>query len=209
MTDRIAWVPVGNPDSARSEEMGRLISSLVSAAARSIEQWQYAPPFEAPMSFDVEVPFGAPPPPPPPPSAARSSGRLNAPPPPPPAPRTSPRPGAMPSAPPPPPPPPAQAGDDADPALRVGGTIKAPVKLRNVNPVYPQDAQEARVQGVVIIEARIERDGTVSRARVLRSIPMLDEAAVAAVQQWEFTPTLLNGAPVPVIMTVTVNFTLQ
>ena len=83
------------------------------------------------------------------------------------------------------------------------------MKVRNVNPVYPQDAQTARVQGVVIIEARIEADGTVGSARVLRSIPMLDEAAVDAVRQWEFTPTLVNGVPVPVIMTVTVNFTLQ
>ena len=65
------------------------------------------------------------------------------------------------------------------------------------------------MQGVVIIEARIEADGTVSRTRVLRSIPMLDDAAVDAVGQWEFTPTLLNGQPSPVIMTVTVNFTLQ
>ena len=93
--------------------------------------------------------------------------------------------------------------------MRVGGTIKAPVKLRNVSPAYPADAQEAKVQGVVIIEARIERDGSVSRARVLKSIPMLDDAAVEAVRQWEFTPTLMNGAPVPVMMTVTVNFTLQ
>ena len=83
------------------------------------------------------------------------------------------------------------------------------MKLRNVNPIYPPDAQEAKIQGVVILEARIERDGTVSRARVLRSIPELDDAAVAAVKQWEFTPTLLNGAPVPIMMTVTVNFTLQ
>jgi protein TonB len=83
------------------------------------------------------------------------------------------------------------------------------MKVRNVNPVYPADAQEAKVQGVVILEARIERDGTVSRARVLKSIPELDDAAVEAVRQWEFTPTLLNGAPVPVMMTVTVNFTLQ
>ena len=93
--------------------------------------------------------------------------------------------------------------------MRVGGTIKAPTKLRNVNPVYPQDALDAKVQGVVIMEARIERDGTVSRARVLKSIPMLDDAAVEAVRQWEFTPTLMNGAPVPIMMTVTVNFTLQ
>ena len=117
----------------------------------------------------------------------------------------------MPAAPPPPPPPPPDwASQDAgDPPVRVGGTIKAPTKLRNVNPVYPQDALDAKVQGVVIMEARIERDGTVSRARVLKSIPMLDDAAVEAVRQWEFTPTLMNGAPVPIMMTVTVNFTLQ
>lgn len=83
------------------------------------------------------------------------------------------------------------------------------MKVRNVNPVYPQEALDAKIQGVVIMEARIERDGTVSRARVLKSIPELDDAAVEAVRQWEFTPTLLNGAPVPVMMTVTVNFTLQ
>jgi protein TonB len=115
-----------------------------------------------------------------------------------------------PPPPPPPPPPPDWASQDAnDPPLRVGGTIKPPTKLKNVSPVYPPDAQELKVQGVVIIEARIERDGTVSRARVLRSIPMLDDAAGDAVRQWEFTPTLLNGAPVPIMMTVTVNFTLQ
>ena len=112
--------------------------------------------------------------------------------------------------PPPPPPPPDWASQDAsDPPLRVGGTIKAPIKLKNVNPAYPPEAQDAKVQGVVILEARIERDGTVGRARVLRSIPMLDDAALEAVKQWEFTPTLLNGAPVPIMMTVTVNFTLQ
>jgi len=117
----------------------------------------------------------------------------------------------MPQAPPPPPPPPPDqaAVDAADPALRVGGTIKPPIKVKNVNPAYPPDAQEAKIQGVVIIEARIERDGTVSRARVLKSIPMLDDAAVDAVRQWEFTPTYLNGVAVPVMMTVTVNFTLQ
>ena len=68
---------------------------------------------------------------------------------------------------------------------------------------------EQKVQGVVILEARIEADGTVSRTRVLRSIPMLDDAAQEAVNQWQFTPTLLNGAPIPLVMTVTVNFTLQ
>jgi len=75
--------------------------------------------------------------------------------------------------------------------------------------VYPPIAQSARVQGVVILEATIGPDGRVQNAKILRSVPLLDAAALEAVQQWEYTPTLLNGEPVPVIMTVTVNFTLQ
>lgn len=111
--------------------------------------------------------------------------------------------GGLPEAPPPPPPPPPQQ------PVRVGGNIKPPTKIKNVNPVYPPIAQSARVQGVVIIEATIGPNGRVTDARVLRSIPLLDQSALDAVRQWEFTPTLLNGVPVPVIMTVTVNFTLQ
>jgi len=64
------------------------------------------------------------------------------------------------------------------------------------------------VQGVVILEALLGPDGNVQDARILRSIPLLDQAAIDAVKQWEFTPTLLNGTPVPVIMTVTVQFSL-
>ncbi|MGE5358746.1 MAG: energy transducer TonB, partial [Bacteroidales bacterium] len=67
----------------------------------------------------------------------------------------------------------------------------------------------ARVQGVVIVEALIGPDGKVADVKILRSIPLLDQAAVEAVRQWQFTPTLLNGTPVPVIMTCTVNFTLE
>jgi len=110
--------------------------------------------------------------------------------------------GGLPEAPPPPPPPPTQP-------VRVGGNIKQPSKVKDVKPVYPPIAQSARVQGVVIIEATIGPDGRVKEAKVLRSIPLLDQAALDAVKQWQFTPTLLNGVPVPVIMTVTVNFTLQ
>jgi TonB family protein len=61
----------------------------------------------------------------------------------------------------------------------------------------------------VIVEATIAEDGRVVGACVLRSIPSLDDAAVEAVNQWEFTPTMLNGMAVPVVMTVTVNFVLQ
>jgi TonB family protein len=94
-------------------------------------------------------------------------------------------------------------------AVRVGGNIRAPTRLNQVAPVYPQQAKDARVQGVVILEIVLAADGSVSDARTLRSIPLLDEAALECVRQWRYEPTLLNGTPVPVIMTVTVNFTLD
>lgn len=105
--------------------------------------------------------------------------------------------------------PPAPAPPAVTQPQPVGGRIKEPAKVRHVPPVYPVIAQQARVEGVVIIEAIIGVDGRVRQARVLRSKPLLDEAALEAVRQWIFTPTLLNGVPVPVIMTVTVNFTLR
>ena len=110
--------------------------------------------------------------------------------------------GASSGAVPPPPPPP-------NGAIRVGSNIAAPKKIKDVAPIYPPIAQSARVSGIVIIETTIGTDGRVIDARIIRSIPLLDQAALAAVRQWEFTPVLLNGAPVPVIMSVTVNFTLQ
>ena len=94
-------------------------------------------------------------------------------------------------------------------ALRVGGNVRTPIKLRDVRPIYPPEAQAARVSGMVIAEVQIGADGSVEDARILKSIPLLDQAALDAVKQWTFTPTTLNGVPVPVIMTVTVNFTLQ
>jgi len=109
--------------------------------------------------------------------------------------------GGLPSAPPPPPPPPEP--------VRVGGNISPPTKTRDVPPNYPEVARAARVQGVVILEATIGPTGNVTAVNVLRSVPLLDEAALDAVRQWAYTPTLLNGVPVPVIMTVTVNFQLR
>jgi TonB family protein len=70
-------------------------------------------------------------------------------------------------------------------------------------------ALAAKVQGAVVLEARIEPDGRVGEVQVLRSIPLLDQAAIDAVRQWAYTPTLLNGQPVPVVMTVTVQFSLR
>jgi len=94
-------------------------------------------------------------------------------------------------------------------AVRVGGKMKPPAKIKDVQPVYPAAARTARVAGVVIVEATIGADGKVIDAKVLRSVPMLDQAALDAVKQWEYTPTLLNGKPVPIVMTVTINFKLQ
>jgi TonB family protein len=91
--------------------------------------------------------------------------------------------------------------------VRIGGQIKAPTKVKDVQPVYPAIAQSARVAGLVTIEATIGADGKVSNAKVVRSIPLLDQAALDAVRQWEYAPTLLNGVPVPVLVTVSVNFT--
>jgi TonB family protein len=93
--------------------------------------------------------------------------------------------------------------------LHVGGNIKPPRKVHSVAPVYPDDAKAAHVAGVVIVEVTIAKDGSVSNARILRSVPMLDQAALDAVTQWVFEPTLLNGAPIEVVMTATVNFTMQ
>jgi len=93
--------------------------------------------------------------------------------------------------------------------VRPGGDIRPPTKIKNVPPVYPQIARVNRVQGTVILEAVIGENGRVRDLRVLRSIPLLDTAAMDAVRQWEFTPTLLNRQPVPVLMTVTVTFKLD
>jgi protein TonB len=104
-----------------------------------------------------------------------------------------------------PPPPPVAPPDP----IVVGGHIKAPARIKYVMPEYPDIARAARVQGVVIIEAIIGADGRVEQARVLRSNPLLEQAALAAVRAWVYTPTLLNGRPTPVSMTVTVQFRLN
>jgi protein TonB len=104
---------------------------------------------------------------------------------------------------PPPSPPPAPS------PVRIGGAIRPPQKVHHVAPDYPAIARSARVSGIVILEAMISEDGSVREVKVLRSIPLLDNAAADAVRQWRFTPTLLNGVPVPVVMTVTVAFNLN
>jgi protein TonB len=102
----------------------------------------------------------------------------------------------------------ASASEPVSPTLRVGGAIKEPRKLKNVAPVYPDVAARGMVEGVVILEIAIEPNGHVDDVRVLRSIPLLDAAAVAAARQWVFAPTLYRGVPVSVTMTVSVRFSL-
>src|SRR6478736_3143338 len=90
--------------------------------------------------------------------------------------------------------------------LRAGGAIAPPRKIYDAKVEYPQAAQDARITGVVTIEATIGVDGTVTDAQVLKGVAELDDAALAAVRQWRFEPVWLNGEPVPVIITLTVNF---
>ena len=128
-------------------------------------------------------------------------------------PELEPAPADRPPPPPPPPPPPVPRARvpeaSAVEAVRVGGAIREPRKIHHVNPAYPDIARQARVQGVVILEARISPAGRVTAVRILRGIPLLDAAAVEAVRQWVYSPTLVNGVPVPVIMTITVNYRLS
>ena len=115
--------------------------------------------------------------------------------------------GIVPSAIVPPPPPPPQVV--ARGPVRVGGAITAPALVSRVEPVYPRLAVSAHVQGVVILEAVVDREGRVESVKVLRSIPLLDDAAAAAVRQWRYSPLLLNGRPERFVLTVTVSFSLD
>jgi protein TonB len=192
-----------------SSSLSEAAVPYIRAAMESVRQWQYDPPADAPISFSIAVTVpqsgdlvamqavdgrdpirfsvGG--------RAGRSSGAVGGVV----GVSSADRPGVTP-------------GSVAPPApgapVRVGGAVLQPTMTWHVNPEYPAIGQSARVQGVVILEAVIGDDGRVQDTRVLRSIPLLDQAAVDAVRQWEFTPTMLNGQPVPVIMTVTVQFTL-
>jgi len=90
--------------------------------------------------------------------------------------------------------------------LRVGGDVRQPTKLFDVKPVYPPQARAAGVTGSVIVEITVGTDGAVTDARVLRGIPLLDNAALQAVRQWRYDVTMLNGVPVSIKMIVTVPF---
>jgi TonB family protein len=96
-------------------------------------------------------------------------------------------------------------------AIRVGGNIAPPKKVGDVPPSYPPAAQEAGATGIVILEVVIGPDGTVGGLRTLQSSgnELLDQSAFEAVRGWRYESTSLNGRPVPVIMAITVNYTLK
>jgi TonB family protein len=92
------------------------------------------------------------------------------------------------------------------PPIKVGGNVQESKLIRRVEPVYPELAKTARVQGRVVLVVTVDEEGSVAEIKVTNGHPLLDEAAVTAVRQWKYSPTLLNGEPVPVIATVTVTF---
>ena len=81
--------------------------------------------------------------------------------------------------------------------------------INQPKPIYPPLAKAARVQGTVKFQARSRKDGTIQNLQLLSGPPLLVQAAMQAVQQWQYKPTLLNGEPVEVITTIDVNFTLS
>ena len=93
-----------------------------------------------------------------------------------------------------------------EPPVRVGGQIREPRKLKNVPPIYPADAKLAGLEGKVVLECTIDVQGAVAGTRVVEGVPPLSDAAMKAVNQWRYTPVLLNGKAVPVIMTVTLTW---
>jgi periplasmic protein TonB len=114
--------------------------------------------------------------------------------------------GGLVAAPPPPPPPPPAPAPEPPKVVRIGGDIKAPALIKRIEPIYPDLALMAKVSGMVILEAAVGADGRVQSVKVLRSLKFLDEAAIAAVSQWEYSPLVLNGVPTPFLLTVTLNF---
>jgi protein TonB len=100
------------------------------------------------------------------------------------------------------PPPPA-------PPQRIGGDVAQANLITQVKPQYPSLARAARVQGVVLLNATISKEGTIKDLRVISGHPLLNEAAMEAVRQWRYKPQLLNKQPIEVITTITVNFTFQ
>jgi periplasmic protein TonB len=93
--------------------------------------------------------------------------------------------------------------------VRVADLPVTPKKIVDARPVYPEIARAAHIEGTIIMEAVLDTSGRVTQLRVLKSVPMLDQAALDAVRQWRYTPSLYGGHPVSVLMTITMRFQLQ
>jgi len=159
------------------------------------------------LSFHVTGPEGKVllPPLPPPPAYAKDKVI----PPPPPQPIQPTQPPSPPTPPPPPPPSEKQIKEFAEQAVRVIGEMKTPRPIEIVKPIYPKIARKAQVKGVVILSVKIDEEGNVEDVMVLRSIPLLDQAAVDAVRQWKYEPFIVEGKPCRAVFTVTVQFNLR
>lgn len=118
--------------------------------------------------------------------------------------------GSVPTAAPPPPPPPVKVEKPVTPQrIRVGGNVQQAKLIRQPRPIYPPLAKQARISGVVRLNAIIGKDGTIQNLTVASGHPLLIPAALEAVKQWVYQPTLLNGEPVEVVTQIDVNFTLS
>lgn len=93
--------------------------------------------------------------------------------------------------------------------VKASGEIKPPRLIKKVSPVYPEEARQAGVEGVVILEVITDKSGRVVAVKVLRSVPLLDQAAVEAVKQWVYEPVIIDGEARPIMFTVTVSFKLN
>lgn len=117
--------------------------------------------------------------------------------------------GGVPSAAPPPPPPAEKPKPPTPSRIRVGGNVQEAKILNRVQPVYPPLAKQVRVSGTVRLNAVISKDGGIQDLQVVSGHPLLVQAALQAVRQWRYAPTLLNGEPVEVVTVIDVNFTLR
>jgi protein TonB len=117
--------------------------------------------------------------------------------------------GGVPTAAPPPPPPPPAPKAVTPSRIRVGGNVQQAKLIRQPKPIYPPLAKQARISGVVRLNAIIGKDGTIQNLTVASGHPLLIQAALEAVKQWVYQPTLLNGDAVEVVTQIDVNFTLS
>ncbi len=105
---------------------------------------------------------------------------------------------------------PGEGGGYGGGIFRVGGGVSAPSIIHKVDPQYSEEARKARYQGTVVLEAIVQKDGSVQIVRVVRSLGFgLDEKAIEALRQWKFSPAKQNGVPVPVALNIEVNFNLR